>query len=281
MAYERLSGLLVEDYQYPGDDAAYTALKKIPFMDQLVAAYLKFIVEISTLPEVRGDHFRVTKETCPEVHQIYRTALDRLDMPEEYPLYIKPAFEYNAMAYGGKAPFLIIHSSMVQDLNEPELLGVLGHELGHIKGGHAVYYGMAAYLSQLLNYLPAGQIISVGVWGAMMNWQRLQEYSADRAGALAAGSVDAQISVLERLMGADDTFLDVHFDLEDLLTQNASFETEQSDMLGKVIYLMQTVGQNHPWSVLRIKALHDWKRSGEFDAVLKKYAAACIGDGLT
>lgn len=272
MAYERLKGLLVEDYQYPGDDVAYVALKKIPLMEQLVSLFLKFFVEIDLLPEVRGDYFRATKETCPGLHRIYRTALDRLDMPEEYPLYIKSDFEYNAMAVGGKSPFLILHSSMAQNLNEPELLGVLGHELGHLKGGHTVYYNMTLYLSQLLHLLPAGQFLSVGAWGALMNWQRLQEFSADRAGALAAGSVEAQISVLERLMGTDDAYFDIHFDLEDLLAQKVSFEAEQSDMLGKLIYMMQTFEQSHPWTVLRIQALHDWKTSREFDAVLKKYA---------
>ena len=96
MGYDCLQNLCVEDYEYPGEKNAFAVLKKIPILDKVTGAYLKYISQLAIVPEQQGDFYRVTEKTCPEIYKLYKTALKRLDISEEYPLYIKA--EYNSAA---------------------------------------------------------------------------------------------------------------------------------------------------------------------------------------
>ena len=58
------------------------------------------------------------------------------------------------MALGRDKPFIVITTGMV-NLNDPEeLRWVVGHELGHILSGHAVYRTMPMNLIQLAPRIP-------------------------------------------------------------------------------------------------------------------------------
>ena len=136
-----------------------------------------------------------------------------------------------------------------------------------------LYYNLAANLTTLLQYLPkaVAQAASVGVYVALMNWRRLQELTADRAGAIAAGGPEFGIQGLARLMGVEQSGLDVHFTLDDLRAQNTAFEEGNEGLAGKLFYALLTTKQSHPWSVARVKAMDQWKTSGEFDQLMARY----------
>lgn len=263
--------LQVSDYEYPGEANAFAVLKKIPLMDKIVAEFLKYMVQSVDLPEVQGDCFRITPETAPEVYAMYKKALDRLDIDEEYPFFAKAEFNYNAYATGGSAPYIVIHSSLIKNLNEEELLFIIGHELGHIKSGHMIYHSMAAYMNLLISGLPFPGVgtITTGMQYAIIHWARMHEYTADRAGAIAAGSIEAGQRSLGRLLGVDEKVPYIHISVEDLLQQNASFEETNKDLLGKIVSTSLIMENNHPWLVNRIQALEEWKNSGAFDAFKK------------
>lgn len=272
MEYGALHGLKVRDYEYPGEDNAFALLKKVPFLDQAVSAYLKLNAQAGILPAIHGDCFRITEGTCPEVYRLYETALRRLDMPEAYPLYAKSEFEFNAFAMGGE-PFIVVHSSMLNNFRPEELQYVIGHELGHIKSGHVVYANMAMQLQALIAQVPViGQEAAVGLYFALHQWYRMQECTADRAGVLAAGSVDAGIRALGRLMGTDERLPLIRFTEEDILRQNDAFEEASEDFVTKVICLAQVAHSSHPWTVTRVKRLREWEESGGFREVVGKYA---------
>ncbi len=277
MEYGRLKGIKTEEYEYPGEETAFSLVKKVPLLDKIVAAYLKYGNWMLALPEVQGDCFRVTEETSPEAYRIYKTALTRLDMPSEYPLFAKEDYEYNAYTTGGSAPYIVIHSSMLKNLSEEELLFTLGHELGHIKSGHLIYYMMAQGFGQFIVNLPIPGIdkAAAALHYALIHWVRMQEYTADRAGALAAGSIEAGQVVLGRLLGAENDLLDgVHFTREDFLEQNATFEELNQNVVGKMISAVLIMNQKHPWVVNRIQALEKWKNSGSYQALLDKYVSS-------
>lgn len=273
MEYASLSGLRPEDYMYPGEDSAFAALKKIPVLDQIAAAYLKYLTQIFTLPEVQGDCFRITKETCPAVYGIYQKALSRLDMEEEYPLFAKAAFDYNAYTTGGSKPYIVIHSSILKNMSEEELLFLLGHELGHIKSGHLIYYMIALQLNTIAANIPvAGSaVFATGIHYALMNWQRMQEFTADRAGVLASGSVESGISCMGKLLGVSEKIPYVKFSIDDLKRQNDTFEECNEDIISKMFCAIQIMGSTHPWTVSRIKEMDEWGRSGEYGRLLKRY----------
>ena len=121
------------------------------------------------------------------------------------------------------------------------------------------------------NSSAVAQTASVGFYYALMSWQRLQELTADRAGAIAAGSTESGMRGLARMMGVVDSGLDLHFSLDDLRAQNTAFEAGNEDVIGKLFYAMLTMRQTHPWSVARFKAMDQWGASGGFDQLLDKY----------
>lgn len=269
----RLEGLRTEDYIYPGEDNAFAAIKKIPVLDKAVAAFIKYQTQLTWLPQVQGDSFQITDDTCPDIYDIYRTALERLDMPEEYPLFVQSAFEYNVYATGGDEPFVVINSSVIKNLAPKELLFILGHELGHIKSGHLIYYNMARLLGNVITSLPgAGNVIlSSGLDYALINWRRMQEFTADRAGAVACGGLEASIQALGRTLGALEEIPYVEFSIEDIKRQSEMFEEFNQNMVSKVFCMLQMLNATHPWIVDRIKALEQWKMSGEYERFLNKF----------
>lgn len=280
MEYDRLAGLCTEDYVYPGEDNAFAALKKIPVLDQIAAAYLKYISQIGYLPEIQGNCYCVTKETCPEVYAVYQKALQRLDFQEEYPLYVKSSFEYNAFTSGGSAPYIVIHSSILKNMSEEELLFILGHELGHVKSGHLIYYIIATQLNSIIANVPmAGSaVLSTGIHYALVKWQRMQELTADRAGAIAAGGTDSGISCLGKLLGTSEKIPFMKFSVDDLKKQNDRFEEGNEDIVSKIYSAIQIMNSTHPWTVSRIKELDEWKSTGGYEEIILRYGRT--GDGM-
>lgn len=269
MGQKEKGRLCVEDYTYPGEENAFAVLKKIPVLDQVIAAYQKYVAHALVLPQIQGDYFRITEDTCPAIYAVYQKALERLDIEEEYPLFSKSCFEYNAYTLGGNAPCVVIHSSLLKNLAEDELLFVLGHELGHVKSGHLVYYEMARQLTVLAANIPAGGgvIFSTGLHLALTEWRRMHEFTADRAGAVAAGNIDASIRALGKLLGTSEKIPFVKFETEDLIRQNDSFEECNQDVVSRLFCIFQIMNSSHPWTISRIKELERWGESGEFEKV--------------
>lgn len=260
------------DYEHPKEKSAFYILKKIPVLDKVVGLYLQYLTQFTQMAEVQGDYFRVTEETAPQLYRVYQTALSRLNINEEYPFFVKADFEYNAYTSGGNAPYLVVHSSIVKNMTEKELLFVIGHELGHVKSGHVIYKMMAEQINQLITGIPvAGNlIVSTGLHYALMDWYRMHEYSADRAGAVAAGEVDEGIMSLGKLLGISEKMQNVHFTADMLLQQNTAFEEGNKNIVNKIFSTVQMMNSTHPWTVCRIRELKEWEKSGEFQSLVSE-----------
>ena len=49
-------------------------------------------------------------------------------------------WDVNAGAFGVERPFIVINSGTLKLLDDEEMRTLLGHELGHIMSGHALYH---------------------------------------------------------------------------------------------------------------------------------------------
>ena len=273
MSYGRLTGLLPEDFEHPGEKAAMAVMRKIPLLDVAVAKYIDIQTKMTSYADAAGNYFRITEKTNPRIYGLYKLALERLDMPKEYPLFCKLGFDYNAAAIGADEPFIVIHSSTVANYTDGEMLNLLGHELGHIKCGHVKYYGLANSLNSILGSL--GGIASsaaAGLQYAIMDWYRKAEYSADRAGLIATGDIGAVLNENMNILGRSDSIDFIDFSLDEVMKQAEDFDVETSDVVGKILYVAFTTKASHPWSILRIKQIKEWYDSGEYSALIDKFS---------
>lgn len=272
MNYGRLTGLKPEDFEHPGEKDAMSVLRKIPMLDVVMAKYLDMQVQMTAYAEASGNYFRITEKTNPRIYSLYKLALERLDMPKEYPLFCKQCYDYNAMTIGADDPFVLLHSSTVANLSDGEMLTLLGHELGHIKCGHVKYYGLANTINSILAKIGGlATSAAVGLQYAIQDWHRKAEYSADRAGLIASGDINEAISYRMNTLGRSENIKDIDFSVDQVLRQAEDFDIETSDIIGKLLYVSYTTKSTHPWSILRIKQIKEWYDSGEFSAIIEKY----------
>ena len=273
MSYGRLKGLQPGDFEHPGEKAAMDVLRKIPLLDIAMAKYLDMQVQLTAYAEASGNYFRITEKTNPRIYNLYKLALERLDMPKEYPLFSKLGYEYNASAVGADDPFIFIHSSTINDFSDAEILSLLGHELGHIKCGHVKYYGLARNINSILARMGGvAPSIAAGLQYAIMDWDRKAEYSADRAGLIAAGDINGAVDICMDLLGRSGKIENVDFSVDEVLKQAEDFDIATSDVIGKLLYVSYTMKATHPWSILRLKQIKEWYDSGEYTALIDKFS---------
>lgn len=273
MSYQALKGLKIEHYQHPGEDVAMDTMRKIPLLDVVFKQFKDVQDQILKNAETAGNNFRITEKTNPRIYNLYKLAMSRLDIQEEYPLYVELNYDFQAYAYGAKYHYIVLSSSIVSTLTDEELLFVIGHELGHIKSEHVVYQGLADTINSLVAGMgTVAAAVSVGVHYSLLEWIRNAEYTCDRAGMIAAGSPEAAYKFIIRLLGKSGENPYINFDVNEVLKQAADFKDASSDLIGKILYVTYTANQNHPWSILRLKQLKDWYDSGEYDRLVAQFS---------
>ncbi len=108
------------------------------------------------------------------------------------------------MALGADKPFIVITTGTVNLFDAEELRFIVGHELGHVLSGHAVYRTMLFHLirlAQRIAWMPIGYLgLRAIIWG-LEEWYRKSELSCDRAGLLAGQDVDAARRALMKTAG--------------------------------------------------------------------------------
>lgn len=131
----------------------------------------------------------------PEVAAVVERCRARLGLEEEVEVLVLDQPHLNALATGLDAPYVVVlFSGLIEALDPDELASAIGHELGHVQLGHTWMLGL---LGQ------AGTATwGMGWLGWILRrllfrfWMRRTEFSADRAGLIASGSLEASISTL-------------------------------------------------------------------------------------
>ena len=96
--------------------------------------------------------------------------------------------EINAFVSEGRTHAIVgLSSATVNHLDADELTFVLGHEFGHAAFGH---------LDMLAGHLAADEAVSAAATMRVRSWQRSAEISADRAGLMLCGSLEASARAL-------------------------------------------------------------------------------------
>ena len=263
----RLTGISSRAYEHPADRSALVALRKLSGFDTLLRKLFGLFNERAFRLTYLAGAVRVSERQFPHIHEMVRDGSYILDLPEVPECYVLQTPLVNAMALGRDKPFIVINSGMVELFDAEELRAVVGHELGHILSGHAVYRTMLLFLIQLaarIAWMPIGYIgLRAIIWG-LEEWSRKSELSCDRAGLLAGQDLDASRRVLMKLAGgAQLSELN-----PDAFREQAQEYDAVPDLRDSILKLLQLQGQTHPFAVVRFAELDHWATHGEYDRIL-------------
>src|SRR5689334_4043054 len=120
-------------YAYAGDLKVRQTLGKIRPVTLAVEATVRFwqTVERSKL---LGNAIKVTDKQFPSLRKLAARCADTLQIPVPT-MYVSPDIgSLNAHTFGtSDEAYVVLNAALIDHLSETELLGVIGHECGHIQ----------------------------------------------------------------------------------------------------------------------------------------------------
>jgi Zn-dependent protease with chaperone function len=263
----RLTGISSRAYEHPADRSALVALRKLSGFDVLLRKLFGLFNERALRLSYLAGSVRVSERQFPEIYALVRDGSYILDLPDVPEVFVTQSPIVNAMALGKDRPFIVVTTGLVNLNDQEELRFVIGHELGHVLSGHAVYRTMLLYLinlAQRIAWMPIGYLgIKAIVWG-LEEWFRKSELSCDRAGLLACQDVDAARRALMKLAGGPQLS-----ELNpDAFREQAHEYDAVPDLRDSFLKLMQLQGVTHPFAVVRFAELDHWAVSGDYERIL-------------
>src|SRR5580700_3237370 len=170
----RLTGISSRAYEHPADRSALVALRKLTGFDTLLRRLFGLFNERAFRLTYLASSVRASERQFPHIYELVRDGAYILDLPDVPDVYVTQSPLVNAMALGRDKPFIVITTGMVNLYDPEELRWVVGHELGHILSGHAVYRTMLLILLRLaarIAWTPISFGIQAIVWG-LEEWFR-------------------------------------------------------------------------------------------------------------
>src|SRR5216117_76968 len=210
-------------WEHPADRAALQTLRSVPGFDEVVKKIVGFFGERGIRLLFQANAVRVGPTQFPRLNALYTDVLTSLDWPERPELFVSQTPFVNAGAYGMDHPFIVINSGALKLLDDDEMRTLLGHELGHVMSGHALYHTiLIIILFVSANFLPfLTSLVLAPVRFALLEWYRKSELSSDRAGLLASQDATASLRVFLKMAGGGDM---TQMDLDTFLVQAKEYE---------------------------------------------------------
>jgi Zn-dependent protease with chaperone function len=262
----RLPGISSRAYEHPADRSALVALRKLSGFDTLLRRLAGLFNDRSLRLMFLASSVRASEQQFPQLYQSLLDGCYILDLPTVPELFISQDPMVNAMALGADKPFIVITTGMVDLMDAEEIRFVIGHELGHVLSGHAVYRTMLYHLLNLVTRIAWLPVVlpARGVIWALEEWYRKSELSCDRAGLLAGQDIDAARRALMKTAGGSRL---VEFN-SDAFHQQAREYDAVPDVRDGLLKLLQLQGTTHPFAVIRFAELDRWADTGDYPNIL-------------
>ncbi|MBA3352378.1 MAG: M48 family metallopeptidase [Blastocatellia bacterium] len=274
--HKKFADLRKHEYIHPADSKALAALKAIPGVDTSLKKLLEWTGESAIRVMFMASAIKVTPKQCPDLHAKLQIACTTLgvDMPD---LYVQQNPLVNAFTGGVEKPIIVLHSALIERLNDEETLAVIAHEVGHIHAEHVLYLTAARLMEAIANLsvarlIPGSEIIkfvvSAGIASALLAWARRAELSCDRAALLVVQDPHVIGRTMMKLAGG--TFASkIDYDL--FLEQGREFQKNyDAKKLDKFWADIINAGLSHPFPIWRVSEVLKWVEDGEYDEVLKE-----------
>jgi Zn-dependent protease with chaperone function len=253
-------------WEHPSDRVALNALRELRGFDTVLRKLVGLLGEKQLRLAFRANAVRVSERQYPWVHEALLRGCEILDVEEPPQLYVAQTPIANAGAYGLDTPFIILNSSLIEVLGPEETEAVIGHELGHVISGHALYRTMLYILleqTSLIQWTPASIAVRPVVL-ALLEWSRKAEVSCDRAGLLVAQDPKVSMSALMKLAGGTRG---EDLDVDEFIRQSDEY-LEEKGFLDRTYKTLSLLGATHPFAVLRVAELRRWIDEGDYERIL-------------
>jgi Zn-dependent protease with chaperone function len=274
--HKKFADLSKHEYVHPADSKALAALRAIPGIDTALRKLLAVTGESAMRVIFMASAVKVTPKQCPDLHAKLQVACTTLgvEMPD---LYVQQNPIVNAFTYGADKHAIVLHSALIERLNDEETLAVIAHEVGHIHAEHVLYLTAARLIEALMNaslarLIPGSEVIkgliSASVSSALLAWARRAELSCDRAALLVTQDPHVIGRTMMKLSGG--TFAS-KIDYDQFLEQAREFQKNYDD--NALDWLWANIinsGMTHPFPVWRVSEILEWVDSGQYADLMNK-----------
>jgi Zn-dependent protease with chaperone function len=262
-----LTQIAAVSWEHAADRAALQGLRAVPGFDEVVKKIFGFVGERGIRLMFQADAVRVGPSQFPRLNALYADVLTSMDWPERPDLFVSQTPFVNAGAFGMERPFIVINSGALRLLDDDEVRALLGHELGHVMSGHALYRTILILILNVsfasLPFLAGLALLPVRI--ALLEWYRKSELSSDRAGLLASQDPTASLRMFLKMAGGGDM---TQMDLNAYLVQAKEYETA-GGALDRIFQILNTLDRTHPFTTLRAAELQRWTEAGEYDRIVR------------
>jgi Zn-dependent protease with chaperone function len=273
--HKKFADLGKHEYIHPADSKALAALRAIPGIDSALKKLLTVTGESAIRVNFMASAVKVTPKQCPDLYAKLQVACTTLgvDMPD---LFIQQNPVVNAFTGGVEKPIIVLHSSLIERLNDEEILAVIAHEVGHIHAEHVLYLTAAQLILVVatipLASLPVAAIIkellTATMRGALLAWMRRAELSCDRAALLVTQDPHVIGRTMMKLAGGT---LASRIDYDLFLEQAREFQKNYDEKkLDKFWADIINAGLSHPFPIWRVSEILQWVDSGQYADLMKK-----------
>lgn len=267
-----LFNLKTADYEHPFDRAALEAVRKLPMFDSVTNFVLNWTTIKWQVVNLCGSAFHITETSCPELYSLIRDVAKTLEVDHLPEIYSEWSYGVNAYTTGYKDnTLLVMQTGAVDLLTDAELRYIVGHEMGHIKSGHVIYHIMASFITRIVTEMTILGKFATPIQLGLLYWNRMSEFTSDRAGLLACQDLEAALSATMKMAGLPKRYFNTT-DPHLFAQQAQEFLNRYGDTANTVIRNISILDDSHPWTVMRAAELIKWVESGEYDRILNNTA---------
>lgn len=269
---EPLVDIAYDDLCHPWDRSALATLRSVPYADKLLEKFFAATLDKLSKFNLMAGAVRISERQAPRLWRLYLEAAGRIDV-DPPPLFVMQNPMMNAFAIGAGSPQVAVTSGLLDGMGDREILGVLGHELTHVKLGHVLYRTLALLiiqggLSVFDKLMGIGNVLILPIQLALFRWYQMAELSADRGELIATGSLETFVRTHMLLSGGTSRFME-ELDVSAFVDQAYDAEKlRDEDVLVMVMEMFDGAFRSHPLPAWRVHHGLKWAQTADFFNIL-------------
>lgn len=263
------------DYIHPEDEAARRNMEAIPGFAAAMKLMMRYYDEQITHGMNMANKIRLSPTQLPDIYGKLPPICERLSIAEpEFYLEMNPF--PNAYAMGETRTMITVTSGLLEYLTDEEVSSVIAHECGHIACHHMLYHTLALTLLQKINDLGILGAAVMPVYWALQYWSRRSELSADRAGAVALGSIEKIVEVQIRLAGGPKS-ITKNVNIAEFVKQADYYDSLQENKWDKLLQNYAILNSSHPFTAIRVREILRWGETEQCRRILERLSLEAEG----